>query len=260
MPCYTCKTIPNTTHTQNAGRECLPPSLLRHLSFPYKARLRNIAHSSWSWHQKALVMAPYNGRKPSKILTTHRVRSRAKITAFFGVLQSTTIKTRILFRTMQGASPPFLRQNTSKTRQNKRKKRDFPPKTPGFFAINIRTFGAKHRNIPSKKSDVFTFPAGKSRKNAEKRHQMPTKLILQYFGPKEVAVTSDGLLGPLSHPSITGSRPKKAESGKIAHSCIFRSPQHISAGFYGRSRRFLRHHLAPVVRVVPEAKPANSGA
>ena len=157
LPCYTCKTIPNTTHTQNAGRECLPPSLLRHLSFPYKARLRNIAHSSWSWHQKALVMAPYNGRKPSKILTTHRVRSRAKITAFFGVLQSTTIKTRILFRTMQGASPPFLRQNTSKTRQNKRKKRDFPPKTPGFFAINIRTFGAKHRNIPSKKSDVFTF-------------------------------------------------------------------------------------------------------
>ena len=63
---------------------------------------------------------------------------------------------------------------------------------------------------------------------------MPTKLILQYFGPKEVAVTSDGLLGALSRPSMTETGPKKAGSGKIAHSCIFRSPQRVSAGFYGR--------------------------
>ena len=205
-------------------------------------------------------MAPYNGRKPSKILTTHRDRSGEEILPFLSVLQTLTTKSQIHIHAMFGTSPPFLQQNKSKKRQNRREMRTFFAKTSDFLGINLRTFDAKHRNFPSKKSDVFTFPAGKSRKNAEKRHQMPTKLILQYFGPKEVAVTSDGLLGALSRPSMTETGPKKAGSGKIAHSCIFRSPQHVSAGFYGRSRRFLRHHLAPVVRVVPEAKPANSGA
>ena len=34
------------------------------------------------------------------------------------------------------------------------------PKTPDFFEENIRTFKAKHRNFPSKKSDVFDFRKG----------------------------------------------------------------------------------------------------
>ena len=34
------------------------------------------------------------------------------------------------------------------------------PKTPDFFEGNIRTFKAKHRNFPSKKSDVFDFRKG----------------------------------------------------------------------------------------------------
>lgn len=141
-----------------------------------------------------------------------------------------------------------------------RNKREKALKTSDFSGINIRTFEAKPRMFALKKSDVFVFPPEKCPKTPEKVPQNPNAPILRYFRARMVSVTSDGLLGALSRPSITGSGPKKAESGKIAHSCIFRSPQHVSAGFYGRSRRFLRHHLAPVVRVVPEAKPANSGA
>ena len=33
-------------------------------------------------------------------------------------------------------------------------------KTPDFFATKCRTFKAKHRNFPSKKSDVFIFRSG----------------------------------------------------------------------------------------------------
>ena len=35
--------------------------------------------------------------------------------------------------------------------------------TSDFFAENLRTFEAKHRNFPSKKSDVFNFRNGKKR-------------------------------------------------------------------------------------------------
>ena len=112
------------------------------------------------------------------------------------------------------------------------------------------------------------FRAENAVKNTENRFRNPTTLILRYFRPEEVAVAPDGLLGPLSPPSKTGIEPKKIGEREIAHSCIFPLP---AACFYRISRTspqgftdvpagLPQCHLAPVQRVVPGAKPANSGA
>lgn len=60
---------------------------------------------------------------------------------------------------------PCVCQDTENDR-NKLKKRNEnaagSDKTSDFWATNIRTFHAKHRNIIPKKSDVFEFPTGKT--------------------------------------------------------------------------------------------------
>ena len=60
---------------------------------------------------------------------------------------------------MFGTSPPFLQQNKSKKRQNRREMRTFFAKTSDFFGINLRTFDAKHPYFVVEKSDVSRFPA-----------------------------------------------------------------------------------------------------
>ena len=62
------------------------------------------------------------------------------------------------------------------------------PKTPDFFEGNIRTFKAKHRNFPSKKSDVFDFRKGPAFRHStrlqirgakRRKHHQPQNLYQQ---------------------------------------------------------------------------------
>ena len=81
-------------------------------------------------------MAPYNGRKPSKILTTHRDRSGEEILPFLSVLQTLTTKSQIHVHAMFGTSPPFLQQNKSRKAAKQTGNAD-------FFCKNIGLLGHK---------------------------------------------------------------------------------------------------------------------
>ena len=87
----------------------------------------------------------------------------------------------------------------------------FASKTSDFSTQNIRTFVGKHPYFVLKKSDVFILPAGKPRKK-------PCILILQYFRPGDVAVTSVALLGSIGTALHGPEMPCGMPVRKIAHS------------------------------------------
>ena len=87
----------------------------------------------------------------------------------------------------------------------------FASKTSDFSTQNIRTFVGKHPYFVLKKSDVFILPAGKPRKK-------PYILILQYFRPGDVAVTSVALLGSIGTALHGPEMPCGMPVRKIAHS------------------------------------------
>ena len=116
-----------------------------------------------------------------------------------------------LFSRKKGKKCPFPFEKCRLWGQKVRIFAVFASKTSDFSTQNIRTFVGKHPYFVLKKSDVFILPAGKPRKK-------PCILILQYFRPGDVAVTSVALLGPiettLRGPEMLCGMPVR----KIAHS------------------------------------------
>lgn len=127
-----------------------------------------------------------------------------------------------LFSRKKGEKCPFPFEKCRLWGQKVRIFAVFALKTSDFSTQNIRTFVGKHPYFVLKKSDVFILPAGKPRKK-------PCILILQYFRPGDVAVTSVALLGSietaLHGPEMLCGMPVR----KIAHSLCL-SP------FSGRAR------------------------
>ena len=162
---------------------------------------------------------------------------------------------------MFGTSPPFLQQNKPRKAAKQTGNADFFCKNIGLLGHKPPYFRCKTSELCLKEVRCFHFSG---RKTVKKHGKTAIKPNCAEFAIFRTEGSHGGFRCPsraiISPNKNKKNKHQKAESGKIAHSCIFRSPQHVSAGFYGRSRRFLRHHLAPVVRVVPEAKPANSGA
>ena len=101
------------------------------------------------------------GSKPSKILTRHRVPSRAKFGWFLRILPSMGINCFDSTHAECGRIHRILRQNLLKEQKKHAKRPVLGQKTSDYFGINIRTFPSKPPYFVAKKSDVFGFPAEK---------------------------------------------------------------------------------------------------
>ena len=101
------------------------------------------------------------GSKPSKILTRHRVPSRAKFGWFLRILPSMGINCFDSIHAECGRIHRILRQKSHKTAKKHAKRPVLGQKTSDYFGINIRTFPSKPPYFVAKKSDVFGFPAEK---------------------------------------------------------------------------------------------------
>ena len=101
------------------------------------------------------------GSKPSKILTRHRVPSRAKFGCFLRILPSMGINCFDSIHAECGRIHRILRQKSHKTAKKHAKRPVLGQKTSDYFGINIRTFPSKPPYFVAKKSDVFGFPAEK---------------------------------------------------------------------------------------------------
>ena len=103
-------------------------------------------------------------RKPSKILTRHRVPSRRDFGKIFTLLPSCVGIPLILILAANGWNHRILPQKLQKLRRKIHKMPCSGTKTSDFFDTNIRTFKAKHPYFVAKKSDVSAFPPGNGTK------------------------------------------------------------------------------------------------
>ena len=199
-------------------------------------------------------MAPYNGRKPSKILTTHRDRSGEEILPFLSVLQTLTTKSQIHVHAMFGTSPPFLQQNKSRKAAKQTGNADFFCKNIGLLGHKPPYFRCKTSELCLKEVRCFHFSG---RKTVKKHGKTAIKPNCAEFAIFRTVGSHGGFRCP-SRAIISSYKNEKTSIRKRgAENCthmLFRSPQSVSTGeFTNGSERCLRHHLAAVVRVVPGA-------
>ena len=154
------------------------------------------------------------GSKPSKILTRHRVPSRAKFGWFFThfaihgyqLLRFDTCR-------MRPDSSDFAAKSPKRAKKHA-KRPVLGQKTSDYFGINIRTFPSKPPYFVAKKSDVFGFPA-------EKRGKIPDIPLFPDFAIFGAKASRGGFRG---HSQRVNDGVMKAELNckqtleKIAHS------------------------------------------
>ena len=127
----------------------------------------NIAHSFRN-HPFLLFQPPVGeARNLQKILTRHCVPFRAEFGRVLDILPYGYVNHEVWSLVDISRFRRFLRQITSKTRENVKKMPCFGAKTSDFLGTNLRTIDAKPPYFVAKKSDVFGFPAGKCRKKLQ---------------------------------------------------------------------------------------------
>ena len=151
------------------------------------------------------------GSKPSKILTRHRVPSRAKFGWFFThfaiheyqLLRFDTCRMRPDLSDFAAKSPKRAKKTCKTT--------CFGPKNIGLFWHKHPYFPIKTSVLCGKEVRCFRFSGRKTRGN-------PFLPILQYFRPRQGLVASEALLSPLTMGVGGPEGHRKQPTENIAHS------------------------------------------